>query len=574
MLRRTDPSLAPSPTVDIDVVYREEARTVRRTLTLFPMVVVLASLLTLGGMPATATQSAPSKVLRLNWGEFGPETLDPQLSHEGQWSISGGLDYEGLTRLDEELHVIPGAAESWEFSPDGTTITFHLRDGLRFSDGVPVTAAHFVYGAERLCSPELDSNSASLLFDVIGCEELFTSAGDTAAEAARAALGVRALDDRTLEYRFERPAPYFLVQASNWSAIPMRRELVEAGGAAWWTNPATRIGNGPYRLVEYTPNQRVFYARNDAYWGDRPKLEGIEWLFYVPGDDAIAAYRDGQVDAAWMLDRDIPALEADPILSRELVRIPDAGTSFFVFNVNREPFTDTQVRAAFAYAFDRDAYCRQVAYSSCTATLSMIPPGLPGAIETDAYAFDPAKARQALADSSYGGPENLPEVMWYGSKDSAGIDREGQWLYEQFRQVLGVELKLAYLSEEEFDAMLDSPETWPQFELSTWFASTEPRGWFDPWRCDSELTSVGYCNPELDAVLVRADAEFDSEQRLALYEEAGRMLVADVPAIFAYNLSLGWLVKPYVTGYTLSTAVNGNWPGWMNLLTVDVERPA
>jgi ABC-type transport system substrate-binding protein len=110
--------------------------------------------------------------------------------------------------------------------------------------------------------------------------------------------------------------------------------------------------------------------------------------------------------------------------------------------------------------------------------------------------------------------------------------------------------------------------------LSTWFASTEPRGWFDPWRCDSELTSVDYCNPELDAVLVRADAEFDSEQRLALYEEAGRMLVADVPAIFAYNLSLGWLVKPYVTGYTLSTAVNGNWPGWMNLLTVDVERPA
>ncbi|MDF3040512.1 MAG: hypothetical protein K0Q71_3218 [Thermomicrobiales bacterium] len=547
----------------------------RRILTLLPTVVVLASLLAVGGMPATATQSAPSKVLRLNWGEFGPDTLDPQFSHEGQWSISGGIDYEGLTRLDEELRVIPGAAESWEFSPDGTTITFHLRDGLRFSDGVPVTAAHFVYGAERLCSPELDSNSATLLFDVIGCEELFTSAGDTAAaEAARAAFGVRALDERTLEYRFERPAPYFPVQASNWSAIPMRRELVEAGGAAWWTNPATRIGNGPYRLVEYTPNHRVFYARNDAYWGDRPKLEGIEWLFHVPGDDAVAAYRDGQVDAAWMLDSDVPALEADPILSRELVRIPDAGTSFFVFNVNREPFTDTHVRAAFAYAFDRAAYCREVSYSSCTATLSMIPPGLPGSIETDAYAFDPAKARQALADSSYEGPENLPEVIWYGSKDSAGIDREGQWFYEQFRQVLGVELNLVYLSEEEFDALLDSPETWPQFEMSTWFASTDPPGWLDQWRCNSEFTSLGYCNPKLDALLVRAEAELNPEKRLALYEEAGHMLVDDVPAIFAYNLSLGWLVKPYVTGYTLSTAVNGNWPGWMNLLTVDVERPA
>jgi oligopeptide transport system substrate-binding protein len=204
----------------------------------------------------------------------------------------------------------------------------------------------------------------------------------------------------------------------------------------------------------------------------------------------------------------------------------------------------------------------------------MIPPGLPGSIETDAYAFDPAKARQALADSSYGGPENLPEVIWYGSKDSAGIDREGQWFYEQFRQVLGVELKLVYLSEEEFDALLDSPETWPQFEMSTWFASTDPPGWLDQWRCNSEFTSLGYCNPKLDALLVRAEAELNPEKRLALYEEAGHMLVDDVPAIFAYNLSLGWLVKPYVTGYTLSTAVNGNWPGWMNLLTVDVERPA
>ena len=131
---------------------------------------------------------------------------------------------------------MPGAAESWEFSPDGKTITFHLRDGLVFSDGVPVIAAHFVYAAERLCSPELDSGSASLLFGVIGCQALFDSAGDpAAAAAAKAEFGVRALDERTLEYRFTAPAPYFLVQASNWSAIPLRQELVEAGGPEWWS---------------------------------------------------------------------------------------------------------------------------------------------------------------------------------------------------------------------------------------------------------------------------------------------------------------------------------------------------
>src|SRR4051812_31542545 len=169
----------------------------RRVLTMLPTFITVASLLAVGGMPVTAMQgAAPNHVLRLNWGSTGPDTLDPQFSHEGQWSISGGLDYEGLTRIDEDLQVAPGAAESWEFSADGKTLTFHLREGLRYSDGVPVVAGDFVYGAERLCSPEVASDSATLLFDVIGCEQLFTSADSTAAaNAARAMFGVRAPDD-------------------------------------------------------------------------------------------------------------------------------------------------------------------------------------------------------------------------------------------------------------------------------------------------------------------------------------------------------------------------------------------
>ena len=149
----------------------------RLSVTLVLVVLLLGS--SLPGLAAVAArqESAPAKILRINWGPGVPE-IDPQFSHEGQWSISGGLDYEGLTRLDENAQVVPGAAESWELSPDGKTITFHLREGLEYSDGVPVVAADFVYAAERLCSPELNSCSANLLFDVFGCEEWFHSAGD------------------------------------------------------------------------------------------------------------------------------------------------------------------------------------------------------------------------------------------------------------------------------------------------------------------------------------------------------------------------------------------------------------
>src|SRR4051812_14877174 len=183
---------------------------------------------------AARQQNAPAKILRINGGDYFPEsTFDPQLSDNGQGYYL--FDFEGLTRIDEQLQVVPGAAESWEFSPDGKTLSFHLRDGLFYSDGVPVVATDFVYAAERLCSPELNSFSRNLLVDVVGCEELYDSGSDAAAaEAARASFGVRALDERTLEYHFKRPAPYFIVQACNWSAIPLRKELVEQGGPKWW----------------------------------------------------------------------------------------------------------------------------------------------------------------------------------------------------------------------------------------------------------------------------------------------------------------------------------------------------
>ena len=389
---------------------------------------------------------------------------------------------------------------------------------------------------------------------------------------------MRALDDHTLEYRFTRPAPYFPAQAAGWGTIPLREELIEAGGPDWWANPTTRIGNGPFRMVEYNadgPDQRVVYARNDAYWGGPTKLDRIEFFFIDSGDPEMAAYRNNEVDVIWPRSQMIPALEADPALSRDLVSLPIAGTVYFQFNQTREPFQDPKVREAFAYAFDREDYCRQ-RFDLCTPTLSMVPPGAPGSIETDAYAFDPEQARQALAESSYGGPEHLPEITWYYEEGSEADLRNAQWYYEQFRQVLGVELKLVPIDGEALDALYSDPATVPQFHWSVWWAGPDPRSWFVIWRCDSTFDSgEGYCNPALDALLDRADAELDPDKRVALYEEAGRMLVADAPAIFVHTDYTTLLVKPSVIGYSRTTPyLNGNWPGWMNLMTVDVERPA
>lgn len=544
----------------------------RLGITVAPLVVVLLLASLLSAPTLTAAQNGPTPhVLRVNWGDPPPDTLDPQLSHSGQWGISGGVDYEGLTKLDDEQKLVPGAAESWAFSPDGTTLTFHLREGLVFSDGVPVTAEHFVYAARRLCGPELNSRSASLLFDVVSCEELFTSDGPVAG-GADIELGVRALDDRTVEYRFDAPAPYFPVVAASWGTIPLRDDLITAGGPKWWVNPATRIGNGPFKLVAYEteePDRRLVYARNDHYWDGPAKLDRLEFSFADYFDPAtMEAYVNGQYDVNWPAEEFLATTESDPVLSQELVTLPIAGTNYFEFNFTREPFQDPKVREAFAYAFDRDALCRQLSSGTCRANLGWVSPGVPGYIETEAFAFDPEKARAALAASSYGGPQNLPPIDWYIVEGEAGMAEDAEWLSAQLRDTLGVELNVVTVSEEEFDAMYEDLATTPPFHSSIWYAGPEIRGWFAVWRCGSEFND-GYCNLRYDALVDRADAELDPAKRLQLYEAAHRLLLADTPAIFTSSASSTLLVKPSVVGYSRTTP-NEFWPGFTNLLTVDV----
>jgi ABC-type transport system substrate-binding protein len=214
-------------------------------------------------------------------------------------------------------------------------------------------------------------------------------------------------------------------------------------------------------------------------------------------------------------------------------------------------------------------------YGACQPQYSWIPPGQPGAIETEAYAFDPAKARQALAESSYGGPENLPPIIWYAVEDFEGDIIEAEWFSQMFRQVLGVELTIEYVSEEEKDAFYDNAalETFPQFAEHAWFADLpDPVEWFPgSWTCNGThyARRIGYCNPELDALIARAEAETDPERRLELYEEVGHVFVADAPALFAHTEFNVMLVKPYVVDYSRTTP-NWNFPGWTDLLRVDL----
>ncbi|MBX6753796.1 MAG: peptide ABC transporter substrate-binding protein [Thermorudis peleae] len=524
---------------------------------------------------AQGTQVTGNKILRIHEYTY-PDIFDPQKSSFSNEIAVLHMNYEGLTQLDKNMKTVPAAAESWEFSPDGLTLTFHLRAGLKYSDGTPLTAENFRYAVERTCDPKTAGEYQSILFDIVGCED-FASVDpkDTQKyEAARQKLGVSAPDDRTLVIKLTHPAPYFPTIASLWVFYPARKELIEKGGDNWWKDPKLQIGNGPFQITEIVEDQLIRFKANPNYWAGRPKLDGIDIVYQKESSVALEAYKAGQLDMFSPDPSQLPAIKNDPELSKQLVQYTAATTINLSFNLTKEPFTDKNVRLAFSYAFDRKTYCEQVRNGDCKPTLEWIPPGIPGNANIDKYGFDPQKAKEALAQSKYGGPDKLPPIkLTYNSDDPANQARM-EWIAGQFRDILGVNITLDPVDGKTLVAMRKDIKTYPQMTPAGWIEDyPDPQNWLSVyWKCDATFAQrFGYCNKQFDDLVTQADKELDPNKRVQLYQQAEQILVDDVPGPFLYNPINRFLVKPYVTGYT-PTPSDDAFPGeFGSLLTLDIQ---
>ncbi|GIV95764.1 MAG: ABC transporter substrate-binding protein [Herpetosiphonaceae bacterium] len=524
----------------------------------------------------TPAGTAEGKILRIHQPVY-PDVIDPQKSSFSNEIAVLSMNYEGLTKLNAELETVPGAAENWEYNEDATVLTFTLRPDLKYSDGSPLTAQNYEYALLRTAHPETAGEYQSIIFDIAGAEELAsTSVTDTEGlQQAIENFGVEAVDERTLVIRLNSPAPYFHTVMSLWVTYPVKQEVVEAAGENWWQDAANHIGNGPFQMTSIQPNQLISFEANENYYEGRPVLDGLEYVYIEDSSVALEAYRAGQIDIMQPDPSQLPAIRGDAELNEQLLSYPSASTFNLSFNLTKEPFTDKKVREAFSYAFDRETYCSEIRNGDCLPTLSWIPDGIPGAIETDQYAYDPDAARQALAESSYGGPEGLPPIKFtYPSSDPANRPR-AEWIAQSLGEVLGIQIELEPVESTTLVQLRKSPETYPQMLISGWIQDyPDPQNWLSVyWTCDATFAQrFAYCNEQFDELVRQGDTSLDPEERIRFYEEAGQLLVDDVPGPFLYNLANVYLVKPYVTGYE-TTASDSEWPGqWASLLTVDVNR--
>jgi oligopeptide transport system substrate-binding protein len=474
--------------------------------------------------------------------------LDPQLATGiAEGNIITAL-FEGLVVEDpRDLHPIPGAAESWDVSPDGLTYTFHLRGGARWSNAEPVTARDFVESWRRILTPSLGAENAGMLHVLQGAEAFHKGLTKDFSE-----VGAVALDARTLRVTLEHPTPDFLVRLTHWAWSPLYLPAVAAGGPLYkrgnrWTRPGRLVGNGPFVLKSWDPNQLIVLQKSATYWdAGRVRLQAVK-LYPIESVDAEErAFRAGQLHVTDAIP--VGKIDAYRRENPRFLRVdPYLGTYYYAFNLRRPFLNDARIRRALALAVDRRAIVDNILRGGETAATSFTPPDLAGYGPPAGIATDFPEARRLLAEAGYPGGKGLPpfELLYNNSENHRLI---AEAIQEMWRRELGVDVRLA---NQELKVVLAAREAGDfQIVRGDWIADyAEPGSFLDVWRSDSGNNYGGWSNPDYDALLFAADRTPDLPARRALWRKAESLLLEEVPCIPIYHYTHVFLLQPSVQGW-------------------------
>lgn len=475
-----------------------------------------------------------------------PESLDPYLVRgQVEWTIVGGL-FEGLVVPDAAtLETRPGIAERWEISPDGLTYTFHLREDVSWSDGAPLTAQDFYYGAKRMLAPRLGSaHPENNLFFVKGARAYQSGKSDDFST-----VGVSAPDARTVVFTLERPTPFFL--SALYLFFPTQQATVEKFGAMDdrrnpWTKPGNLVGNGPFTLKEWAFGQRIVLIKNERYW-DAANV-GLNAIHFLPIENAQVeetAFRTGQLH----LTSTVPFSRIEAYLAQKdspLRQVDDRGVYFYTVNVNKAPTNDKRVRQALSLAVDREQLAKAVLRGGRQPARSFTPPGMGGYSAKAHTSFDPERARALLAEAGYPGGKGMPAIeVLMDSREYHRVIAEA--VQQMWKQQLGVQVTLR---NEETQVLIASKNNM-DFNLArgSWNATTyqDPFYFLGAWQTGALYNEAKWANEEFDRCIA-ATWTADAAAREGAFQRAEEILLEELPAIPLFYSTQLYLASPNVKG--------------------------
>jgi oligopeptide transport system substrate-binding protein len=534
--------------------------------------------------------AAPEEPVTLTWNLGNePPQVDPALTTDNVSVQVDELLFLGLTDFDDETNeVIPELATEWEANEDGTVWTFHMRDDVPWvlhnpatgesevvtdEEGNPVMVnAHDVeYAVKRTLNPETASDYAYVLYIIEGAIEY-----NTGEETDPETVGVKALDDYTVEFTLHKPAGYFPGIASMWVARPVYQPVIEEWGARW-IEPGFIVTNGPYVMEEWAHQDHMTFVKNPHYYdAENVQIERVESYMIVEASTNLALYENNEIDTTSIgavpleeMDR----LKEDPVLSEELHIEPDLCTYYYGFTNNKPPFDDPLVRKAFSAAINRVSLIENVTKGGQLPANTFAPDGIFGNAAQDPeiapWALDPEMgaemAQEWLAEAGYPNGEGFPTVTLMHNT-SEGHRAIAEAIQAMWRETLGVEVEVTnqewgvYLETIDHATPLDQM---PQIWRLGWCADyADENNWLhEVFNCEEgdnnlrrnclDATCTEVEPSEFDELTAQAGGETDPEVRKELYREAERILseeeAAYAPIYYYTGISLNkpWLDRSY-----------------------------
>lgn len=475
-------------------------------------------------------------------------TLDPHLATgTSEQRVLSAL-FEGLVGEDPvDLHPVPGVAARWDVSADGLTYTFHLNPAARWSNGDPVTAGDFTASIRRVLTPAFAAPNAALLHILQGAQAYHLGHSDDFAQ-----VGAKAADDRTLVLTLAHPAPYFLALLSHPTWYPVHLASIAQHGSPTdrtnrWATPGRLIGNGPFNLTAWKPDQRIVVEKNPAYWDAATvTLNAINFYPIDSLDSEERAFRSGQLH----LTEALPPGRIDAYRRDQpgLLRIdPYLGTYFLRVNTTRPFLNQREVRLALSQAIDREAIVGSILRGGQLSADSFTPSGTAGYLPPSGPTFDPEVARKHLAAAGYPDGQGAPqiELLYNTSETHRQIAEAVQAMWSKH---LGLQVRL---TNQELAATLQARAT-GDYELlrSVWIGDyADPATFLELFAKDSTNNFTGWQNADYDRLVFRAARTTNPAERLALFREAETILLGDAPVIPLYHYTHVFLKHPSVKGW-------------------------
>jgi oligopeptide transport system substrate-binding protein len=484
-----------------------------------------------------------------------PPTLDIQLATDTTSHLIIHQCIEGLFEYRGDGSIEPSGATGYTVSDDGLVYTINLREDAVWSDGVPVTAQHYVDGVVRLMKPETAAEYAWLMYDIEGAEEFNTGEIDDPAM-----LGVAAVDDYTFEITLKAPTSYFDTILPFSTFYPVRLDLIEEYGDLW-TEPGNYVSNGAYLLDSWDHEAEVVLVKNPTYWGaDSVAIEKITIPIIQESATALALYENDETHISWYPSEEVPRILADPVLSGELRTLPRPGVYYVGLNTLRAPTDDVLVRKALASAIDRKSIIENVVQRPWLTPLSCTtPPRILGHQEwgTCGYTFDPEQAQAFLAEAGYPDGEGFPGItFWFNRADYNEDVIEA--VAAMWEENLNIKVELRTNEWAVYLDYLDACNTTKE-DLAACEFNAYRMGWVmdygDPqnqlqvvFAPGSTFQYTGWESERFDELMDLAGASFDLAEREAYYMEADKILCEeDVSIIPIHGYERNTLVKDGVT---------------------------